>query len=112
VHALKVLDDYPKRFVVLRDAQCDWVEAHGSRISTFCSSCRGKCEFEPAEGWMPAPPTRISSAEVKRARTRVKDAVYRFALRAHGAGLLDEAALRAACDRVDTDVDPGDLSKP
>jgi hypothetical protein len=109
VHALHVLDDYPKRFTVLRDAQRAWVDAHGSRVSNHCHVCRGPCEFEPKGGAAPAPPTRIDSVELKRARTRLKDAVYRFALRAHRAGLLDDAGLQAACDRVGTSVDAADV---
>ncbi len=111
VHALKVADDYPARFATLRDAQREWVDAHGTRVSKSCPACRGKCEFEPEEGWKPQPPSRIDSGELKRVRIRLKDAVYRFALRGHRAGLLDEAALRAACDRVGTSVDAADLEE-
>jgi hypothetical protein len=106
LHALKVLDEYPSRFVRLRDAQVGWVKAHGTKVSGFCGICGGKCEFDPRT---PPPPNRLPSQEIDEARRRLKDAVYKFLLRCHRAGHLEEPALRAACERVGTSVDPSDL---
>lgn len=108
IHAVKVLDDYPKRFVRMRDAQLAWVKAHGTVVSGYCAICRGKCEFDPQT---PLPPTRLPSQETDAARRRLKDAAYKFLLRCHRAGLVDEGGLRAACDRVGTSVDLDDLKR-
>jgi hypothetical protein len=108
-HALHVVDDYGARFELLRDAQKAWVDAHQTRVSEFCPICHGKCEFEPDEGKRPDPPTRIPHNQLEQARRAVKDAVYHFALRFYRAGMLDETALRAACERVSTSVDAADL---
>lgn len=105
-HALKVLDDYPRRFVLMRDAQGEWVKAHATVAPEFCPFCHGACEFGRET---PRPPTRIASQDLDAARRRVKDSTYQLLLRCHRAGLLDEAVLRAACARVGTSVDLADL---
>lgn len=107
-HALLVIDDYNKRFNQMRDAQKEWVEAHKTVVSGFCRICGGKCEFDPRR---PEPPTRIRSQELEAARRRLKDAVYKFLLRCHRSGLLDEPRLKEACVRVGTSVDLKDLSR-
>lgn len=104
--ALKVIDDYPRRFTLMRDAQAAWVTAHGTVVSELCPICRGACEFGRET---PRPPTRIASQELEAARRRLKDAAYHLLLRFYRAGLLDELALRAACERVGTSVDLADL---
>ena len=108
-HAVTVIDDYNKRFTKMRDAQKEWVRAHKTVVSGFCPICRGKCEFDPRT---PQPPTRIRSQELDEARRRLKDAVYHFLLRCYRAGLLDEAGLKAACERAGTSVDLKDLKRP
>lgn len=107
-HAVDVIDGYSRRFVTMRDAQREWVEAHGTMVpSPFCPICRGECEFGGPQ--KPEPPVRIPSQDLDAARRRVKDAAYKLLLRGHRAGLLDEEAVRAACERVGTSVDPSDL---
>ena len=107
--ALAVLADYHRRFTRMRDAQADWVHAHQTVVSTFCPHCGGKCEFDPR---VPPPPVRIPSLELTEAARRLRDAIYGFLLRCHRAGMLDEAALVAACEQVGTDVDVRDKLRP
>lgn len=104
-HALRVLDGYPTRFSRLRAAQEAWVKTHGPVATSFCPHCGGKCEL----GETPRPPRRVPSGELDEARRRLKDATYRLLLRCHRARMVDEATLRAACQRVGTSVDPADL---
>jgi hypothetical protein len=106
--ALEVIENYNKRFTRMRDAQKAWIEAHKTVVSSFCPVCRGKCEFDPRR---PEPPTRIRSQELEAAKRRLKDAVYKFLLRCHRAGLTDEAGLKAGCQRVGTSVDLKDLRR-
>ena len=108
-HALAVLADYQRRFARMRDAQAAWVQAHQTVVSSFCPHCGGKCEFDPRG---PPPPARIPSLELAEARRRLRDAVYGFLLRSHRVGLLDEAALVAACEQVGTSVDVRDKLRP
>lgn len=110
-HALEVLRDYPRRFETLCEAQVGWVQAHGTRVfeGGYCNICGGVCEFD--EKRTPHRPKRASSAERDAATRRLKDAVYQFVLRCYRMRLLDEAGVRAACDRVSTSVEPGDLER-
>jgi hypothetical protein len=55
---------------------------------------------------------RESSQELEEAKRRLKDAAYKFLLRCHRGGLLDEAGLKAGCERVGTSVDLKDLRRP
>lgn len=105
-HALSVLENYNKRFNEMRDAQKVWVEAHKTVVSGFCSHCGGTCEFDPRR---PEPPTRIRSQELEAEKRRLKDAAYKFLLRCHRMGLLDEPELKKLCERVGTSVDLKDL---
>ena len=105
-HAIAVIDNYHKRFTRMRDAQRDWVKAHKTVENSFCPYCGGSCEFGPKP---PQRPTRIRSQELEEARRRLKDAVYQFLLRCHRGGLLDDMALKAACEQAGTSVDLKDL---
>ncbi len=107
VHVLATIDDYPRRFRQLRDAQAAWVTAHGTRILGPCAICGGRCELGPHA---PSPPTRISSDAMDAARRGVRQGCHRLLLRFYRARLLDEPALRAACDRVGISVEPEDLA--
>ena len=108
VHALRTIDDYPGRFRRLRDAQGAWVKAHGTKVSDYCPICGGGCEFGPQA---PLPPTRIPSEQMNEARVRLRRSAYRFLLRGHRLRLLDEAALRAACDRIGITAESEDLER-
>jgi hypothetical protein len=109
VHSLRVIEDYPPRFRRLRDAQVAWVEAHGTKVSGYCPIGMGGCELRPSK---PEPPSRIPSEQMAEARSRVQRSAYRFLLRSYRAGLLDEAAVRAACDRIGLVAEPEDLERP
>ena len=106
LHVLAVIDDYPRRFARLRDAQAAWVTAHGTMVSGYCRACRGKCEFDPQP---PMPPIRIDHKEFDAARRQLRDGAYHFLLRCHRMGLMDASALKTACERVGTSVDVADL---
>jgi len=106
--ALAMLDEYPQRFARLRDAQRDWVVAHGTLVGEFCAHCGGACELAPGKQ-SPVAPKRIDSRELEDARHALKASVYRFLLRCYRARLHDEDALRAACERLDISVDPTEL---
>jgi hypothetical protein len=105
-HALRVLDEYPQRFRRLRDAQVGWVEAHGTKVSDYCPICRGGCEFGPQT---PPAPTRIPAEQIEEARVGLRHSAYRFLLRCHRSGQLDQAAVRAACERIAVVAEPEDL---
>lgn len=104
-HAVAVLDNYPKRFVAMRDAQREWVDGHQTVVSG-CRICRGTCEFDPRR---PTAPTRLPTQELDAARRRLKDAAYKLLLRCYRTGLLGEVALKVACKRVGTSVDLDDI---
>ena len=101
-----MIDDYPRRFDLLRDRQQRWVAAHGARVPDFCPHCGGACEFGPQP---PRPAARIAAVDLAAARQGVKDATYRLLLRLHRARWIDEALLRSSCARVGASVNQADL---
>ena len=106
-HALAVIDDYPARFVRLRDAQVRWVDAHGTRVMAgHCDHCGGRCELGPVK---PQAPRRIPSADLDATRRAVRDGAYHLLLRLLREGWSDEARVRAGCDQVGTSIDVDDL---
>ncbi len=102
---LATIDDYPRRFRALRDAQLAWVSAHDT-TTLHCPRCDGPCDLGPRT---PEPPIRTSSDEMDAARRGVQQGCYRFLLRCHRAGLLDELVLRTACERIGVTVESEDL---
>jgi len=108
VHVLATIDDYPRRFRQLRDAQAAWVTAHGTEVLGYCAVCDGRCELGPRT---PAALTRISSDELDLARRGVRRGCYRLLLRCHRARLLAEPALRTACDRIGVVLEREDLDR-
>ncbi|WP_394840733.1 hypothetical protein LZC95_27125 [Pendulispora brunnea] len=106
IHALQIIDDYPRRFKLLRDAQERWVNEHGTIVSEYCPICGGKCEFGPMR---PSPPTRTPSTELDAARRSVRDGAYHLLLRLHRVGWIDKERLMVECERVGTSVDLADL---
>jgi hypothetical protein len=106
-HVVWTIDDYPRRFRNLRDAQGAWVKAHDSKMTPQCGICRGPCEFGPQT---PPPPSRIPSEELSAARSAVQRACYRFLLRLYRVGLLAPDALRGACERIDVTLEREDLA--
>ncbi|HUJ63057.1 MAG TPA: hypothetical protein VLX92_31380 [Kofleriaceae bacterium] len=108
-HVLATIDDYPDRFRRLRDAQQAWVKLHETRTNRPCPICQGKpCELGPHA---PPPPKRIPSEEMDAARVGVRGGCYRFLLRLYRIKLLDESALRSACDRVGVTLEREDIDE-
>jgi hypothetical protein len=105
-HVLATIDDYPDRFRRLRDGQQAWIRSHETRTRRPCPICCGPCELGPRP---PPAPTRIPSQEMDAARRGVRRGCYRFLLRLHRVGLIDEPALRLACDRVGVTLEREDL---
>jgi hypothetical protein len=108
-HILATIDDYPRRFKRLRDAQVAWVRAHGTKVSDYCPICREGCEFGPQS---PEPPKRIPSEQMDVARGRLRSSTMRLLLRCYHAGLVDEQVVRAASDRLGLSLEPEDLEPP
>lgn len=110
-HALGVLNGYQGRFEAMAAAQHGWVEAHNTQLyeGGYCRICGGVCEFDVKR--TPSPPRRMASSDRDEAIRRLKDAVYYFLLRCFRMGLLDEAGVRTACERVGTSVDRRDLRR-
>ena len=106
--ALGALDDYPRRFRLLRDAQAAWVDGHGTIVSGYCPHCGGACELGPRK---PDAPRRLSSDEVDSACKHLRRSARNLLLRCYRARLIDEPVLRAACDRLGINVEPEDLDR-
>lgn len=106
--AIRVVDEYPRRFRLLRDAQIAWVNAHGTKVSGYCPICGGACEFDPRT---PDPPHRISTEELSAARTAVQTAARRYVLRLYRAHLVDEDAVRRVCHQLDIGVEQEDFQR-
>ena len=113
-NALATLDGHTSRFERLRDAQAEWVESHNTQVPVhgfFCGICRGKCEFDDGKTQTPPPPKRLATTEKTDARRALVDATYHLLTRFFRMGLLDEAEVRANCDRIGTSIDPADLQR-
>lgn len=106
VAAIMVLDQYPARFRQLRDAQVQWVEAHGTEVSDYCGHCGGACEFGRST---PAPPQRVPSAEIDAARDRVRRAARQYLLPLHRARLMEKDAIRLGCSEIGIRIDTEDF---
>lgn len=106
VAAIRVIDGYPERFRRLRATQGEWVKAHGTKVSGYCPFCRGACELGPQT---PEPPRRIPAEDLDRARESVRTAGRRYLLRLYRAHLLEESAVRRACDAVGIALENQDL---
>lgn len=105
-HVVTTIDDYPRRFRQLREAQDAWVKAHDTKMTPRCGICRGPCELGPQT---PPRPSRISSDELSAARSAVQRTCYRFLLRLYRVGLLAPDALRDACERIDVTLEHEDI---
>lgn len=111
--ALSTLDGHTDRFERLRGAQAAWVEGHKTQVPVhgFCGICGGKCEFDDGNTQTPRPPKRLATSEKTEARRALIDATYHLLTRFFRMGLLDEADIRANCDRIGTSIDPADLRR-
>jgi hypothetical protein len=110
IHAIGVIDGYPKRFAAMNEGQHAWVTNHETMVGSYCRYCGGACELEPALG-PPAAPRRIDARQMDAAKQRLKDSAYHLLVRCHRNRLLDKAALIAACDRIGTSVDFADVTE-
>ena len=108
VSAIAVIDQYPTRFRLLRDAQVEWVQTHGTRVSGYCAQCGGACEFGPST---PAPPQRIPSEDLDGAREGVRHAARRYLLRLYRARFMDEDAVRRACGEIGVGLETEDFER-
>lgn len=108
VTAIAAIDQYPTRFRLLRDAQLEWVEAHGTKVSGYCAQCGGACELGPST---PAPPQRIPSEDLDAARELIRRGARRYLLRLYHAHFMDEQALRRACAEVGVGLEVEDFAR-
>ena len=106
--SIETIDEYTSRFNKLRDAQKNWVNAHGTVVYYYCPICGGKCEF--ADG-IPRPPKRMAHSELEIVRRDLKDNAYYFLIRCYNAGLLNLPELKIKCEVIGSSVDPLDLKK-
>ena len=58
-----------------------------------------------------SPPKRVPDRERTDARRQLCESFYRFVVRCHNAGLIDERALLQECARHDISVDKKDLKR-
>ena len=68
-------------------------------------------EFDAGKTQSPRPPKRLATTEKAEARRALVDATYHLLTRFFRMGLLEEADLRALCDRIGTSIDPADLRR-
>jgi len=106
--ALEVLNKYNSRFNLMRDAQKDWIEAHGVVVHEYCPACQGRCEFSDG---VPSPPIRYSGKAIEAMHRELSDTAYEYFLRCYRIGLLDMENLKEVCARIGTGLDPNDLEK-
>jgi hypothetical protein len=105
--SLIVLDDYNKRFNVMRERQSVWIENHGKPIHEYCPICEGKCEFSNG---VPTLPTRVESSLLKETRKNLVNSTYYFLVRCYNSKLMDLKTLENYCAEVGTSIEPKDLN--
>jgi len=96
------LDQYNARFNQLAAAQRGYVAKHQT------------VQFDLEDQWgdtvnAPPRPRRIPDGDRLAARSRLCESFYRFIVRCHSAGLIDDAQARTACERHSISVDSSDL---
>jgi hypothetical protein len=104
-HATRVIDEYKARFETMKSAQMDEASKRGTQEWPLAYA------YEDVIPSSASPPKRIPHTELQAARRELIDSAYRFLLRCHKAGILDETAFLAAVQSAGTSVDPADLSK-
>jgi uncharacterized protein YecT (DUF1311 family) len=55
--AIRVINEYPRRFRRLREAQVAWVKAHDTKIEGYCPICEGVCEARSTTSSLSAKPS-------------------------------------------------------
>ena len=106
--AYRAIDEYNKRFSILRDAQDEWVTQYDVREHRFCPMCGGKCEFDDGT---PQPPRRTSSKDLGAARIALREEAREFLIRCYRTRLLDEDNLREMCARIGSGLEPSELDR-
>lgn len=109
VQATTVLDGYKARFRKIKDAQTQWVRAHEVKVSEFCPTCGGACEFGPTT---PDPPRRVPSSQLQEATVELREAARMFIVRLYRAHMLSREDLLAAAERIQTGFEPKELERP
>ena len=104
--AVRAIDEYQRRFKRLQDAQVAWVQDHDTKITRYCSICRGGCEFGPQT---PDRPQRVRSNDLSDARDAVRRTVRLFLVRLYHAGFISEAEVRQHADTVGASIETEDL---
>jgi hypothetical protein len=102
-HATRLIDQYRIRFEAMKSAQMDEANKRGTEEWSLA--------YDDVISSRAAPPKRVPDTELHAARRELIDSAYRFLLRCHKSGMLDEAAFRAAVQSAGTSVDPADLAK-
>lgn len=106
--AQKTIDQYNVRFHNIRDAQKNWIAAHGTVVYDYCPMCGGKCELSDGS---PPPPKRTASSELDETRRQLVDSAYYFLTRCYRMELLNKEELEQKCASIGTSLDPNDLKK-
>jgi hypothetical protein len=101
-HCLQVLDGYGKRFRLMKAAQ----EKHVAEHHTIEFDLDDPCCTQGKAG----PPRKVPGSELKEARVALSEATRRFLVRCLRERLIDEPALRKACDESGIGFDPADLA--
>ena len=106
-HCLSIIGGYSSRFSAMKAAQMKYVAEHDTRElsptpSPWCSCCGPRTRTASL-------PARPPETEIKDARNRLRDSAYRFLVRCHKTGFIDEQTLRDAADSIGTGVDLADL---
>jgi hypothetical protein len=102
-HCLQVLDDYGKRFRLLKTAQ----EKHVAEHHTFEFSLEDPC----CSQGKPAAPRKVPDSELKDARVALSDATRRFLVRCRTSDLIDEVVFRKVCVDSGIEFDRADLAR-
>jgi hypothetical protein len=102
-HCLQVIDGFSKRFETMKTAQMNYVVEHHTKQFCLDDPC---CTEATA-----SLPTRIPEREMKDAKQRLRDATYRFLVRCHKSGFINEDTLREAADSIGTGIDLRDLNR-
>jgi len=107
-HCFEVIEGYRRRFEAMTAAQTRYVaEKH---TMEYRHTCQGFCPIcdkgTPAE-----PPRRVPKEDLNNTLRELREAAYRFLVRCHKTGLIDETQFRQAADSIGTSVDVNDLGR-
>jgi hypothetical protein len=95
-----VIDEYKQRFERMKQAQDRHVSSHGTIEFDLSDPCRTADRPRTK---------RVAVAELNGARRTLLDTTYRFLVRCHNEGFVDEPTLRETCDGLEIGVEYTDL---